>query len=134
MPALRQIGFQANRRLLEIQTITHDSILAEETFQQLNSPRIVQDQRASALRFADPMVQAIWNALLLFDLLPAGFSNHELRSNLAALLGQPVEQFTQGRMTYQLRRLRLHGLIERPLLCLSCRHCCWVYQCVFAVA
>jgi hypothetical protein len=113
LPALRQIGFQANRRLLEIQTITHDSILAEETFQQLNSPRIVQDQRASALRFADPMVQAIWNALLLFDLLPAGFSNHELRSNLAALLGQPVEQFTQGRMTYQLRRLRLHGLIER---------------------
>ena len=102
LPALRQIGFQANRR-----------ILAEETFQQLNSPRMVQDQRASALRFADPMVQAIWNALLLFDLLPAGFSNHELRSNLAALLGQPVEQFTQGRMTYQLRRLRLHGLIER---------------------
>lgn len=113
LPALRQIGFQANRRLLETQTITHDSILAEETFQQLNRPRIVQDQRASALRFGDPMVQAVWNALLLFDLLPAGFSNRDLRSNLAALLGQPVEEFTQGRMTYQLRRLRLHGLIER---------------------
>jgi hypothetical protein len=113
LPALRHIGFQANRRLLETQTITHDSILAEETFQQLNRPRIVQDQRVSALRFADPMVQAVWNALLLFDLLPAGFSNRELRNNLAALLGQPAEQFTQGRMTYQLRRLRLHGLIER---------------------
>jgi hypothetical protein len=35
------------------------------------------------------------------------------RNNLAALLGQPVEKFTQNRMTYQLRRLRLHGLIER---------------------
>ncbi len=113
LPALRKIGFTANRRLLEIETITHDSILAEETFQQLNRPHIVDDQRVSALRFADPMVQAIWNALLLFDLLPAGFSNHELRSNLAALLGQPVERFTPGRMTYQLRRLRLHGLIER---------------------
>lgn len=113
LPALRQVGFQANRRLLETQTITHDSILAEEIFQQLNRPRVVEDQRVSALRFADPMVQAVWNALLLFDLLPAGFSNRNLRSNLAALLGQPVEQFTQGRMTYQLRRLRLHGLIER---------------------
>lgn len=113
LPALRQIGFAANRRLLEIQTITHDSILAEETFQQLNRPRMVEGQRVSALRFADPKVQAIWNTLLLFDLLPAGFSNHELRSNLAALLGQPVERFTPGRMTYQLRRLRLHGLIER---------------------
>jgi hypothetical protein len=28
-------------------------------------------------------------------------------------MGQPIEQFTQGRMTCQLRRLRLHGLIER---------------------
>ena len=113
LPALREIGFQANRRLLETQTITHDSILAEEIFQQLNRPRIVDEQRASALRFTDPMVQAVWNAMLLFDLLPAGFSNRDLRTNLAALLGKLVEEFTQGRMTYQLRRLRLHGLIER---------------------
>jgi hypothetical protein len=113
LPALRQIGFQANRRLLQTQRITHDSILAEETFQQLNRPRMVDGQRVSALRFADPMVQAIWNALLLFDLLPAGFSNRNLRTNLAALRGQSEGQLTQGRMTYQLRRLRLHGLIER---------------------
>ena len=113
LPALRQIGFQANRRLLQTQRITHDSILAEETFQQLNRPRMVDGQRVSALRFADPMVQAIWNALLLFDLLPAGFSNRNLRTNLAALRGQSEDQLTQGRMTYQLRRLRLHGLIER---------------------
>jgi hypothetical protein len=77
LPALRQIGFQANRRLLQTQRITHDSILAEETFQQLNQPRMVDGQRVSALRFADPMVQAIWNALLLFELLPTGFSNRE---------------------------------------------------------
>jgi hypothetical protein len=113
LPALRQIGFHANRRLLQIQTITHDCILAEETFQQLNRPRIVGDQRVSALRFADSTVQAVWNALLTFDLLPAGFSNRDLRHNLVGLLGQPLDHFTQGRMTYQLRRLRLHGLIAR---------------------
>jgi hypothetical protein len=110
---LRKIGFQANRRLLQTESITHDCVLAEETFQQLNRPRTVDEQRASALRYADPMVQAIWNALLVFNLLPTGFSNRDLRNNLAALCGQPVDQFTQGRMTYQLRRLRLHGLIER---------------------
>jgi hypothetical protein len=113
LPALRKIGFQANRRLLKTESITHDCLLAEETFQQLNCPRMVDGQRVSALRFADPMVQAIWNALLVFNLLPTGFSNRDLRSNLAALRGQSVDQFTQGRMTYQLRRLRLHGLIER---------------------
>ena len=48
-----------------------------------------------------------------FDRLPTGFCNRDLRNNLAALLGQPVEDFTQGRMSYQLRCLRLHGRIER---------------------
>ena len=28
--------------------------------------------------------------------------------------GHPLDYFTQGRMTYQLRRLRLHGLIALP--------------------
>jgi hypothetical protein len=50
---------------------------------------------------------------LTFDLLPAGFSNRDLRQNLVGLLGRPLDYFTQGRMTYQLRRLRLHGLIAR---------------------
>jgi hypothetical protein len=113
LPALRKIGFQANRRVLEVQTITQDSIVAEETLQQLQWPRTIQGQRVSALRLADPTVQALWNAVLMFDLLPAGFSNRQLRAHLAPLLGQPEESLTQGRMSYHLRRLRLHGLIQR---------------------
>jgi hypothetical protein len=113
LPALRKIGFQANRRVLEVQAITHDSILAEETLQQLQRPRRVEGQRVSALRLADPTVQALWNAVLMYDLLPAGFSNRQLRTYLAQLLGQPEEHLTQGRMSYHLRRLRLHGLIQR---------------------
>ncbi|HEX2689001.1 MAG TPA: hypothetical protein VHN14_20405 [Kofleriaceae bacterium] len=46
-------------------------------------------------------------------LQPRGFSNAELRTQLAPMLGLPLEEFSQGRMTYNLRRLRLHGLIER---------------------
>jgi hypothetical protein len=103
LPMLRKIGFQAHRRLLKTEIITHDCMLAEQTFQQLNLPCIVQEQRASAQRFADPTVQAIWNALLVFDRLPTGFCNRDLRNSLAALLGQAVEHFTQGRMSYQLR-------------------------------
>jgi hypothetical protein len=113
LPALRKIGFQANRRVLEVQTITQDCLVAEETLQQLQRPRMVDGQRVSALRLADPTVQALWNAVLMFDLLPAGFSNHQLRPYLAQLLGQPEETLTQGRMSYHLRRLRLHGLIQR---------------------
>jgi hypothetical protein len=110
---LRQIGFQANRRLLEVEKISHDCILAEETFQQLHRPRQVATQRASALRFADPKVQSLCHALLAFPQLPGGFSNRYLRDRFAALLGQPPTTLTAGQMTYHLRRLRLHQIIER---------------------
>src|SRR5215469_8292187 len=113
LPALRRIGFQANRRLLHVQRISHDCILAEETFQRINRPIRVASQRTSALHFADPQVQALWRALLLFQLLPAGFSNRDLRPHFASLLGQPTQNLSQGQMSYQLRRLRLHGIIER---------------------
>jgi hypothetical protein len=73
----------------------------------------VDGQRASALRFADPMVQALYSALLVFHLLPRGFSNRELRNHWAPLLGKKPQSITPGQMTYHLRRLRLHGFIER---------------------
>jgi hypothetical protein len=113
LPALRSIGFQANRRLLEVEKITHDCILAEEAFQQINRPRQVASQRASALRFGDPQVQALWSALLVFTWLPTGFSNRNLREHFASLLGRTMQELGRGQMTYQLRRLRLHGIIER---------------------
>jgi hypothetical protein len=61
----------------------------------------------------DPMVQALYSALLVFHLLPRGFSNRELRNHWAPLLGKEPQSITLGQMTYHLRRLRLHGLIAR---------------------
>ena len=113
LPALRQIGFSANRRLLDVQRISHDCVIGEQVFNQVNQPITVQGQRASGLRFGDPTVQVLLSALVLFCLLPDGFSNPELRLKLALLLGIDPAQLTQGHMTYQLRRLRLHALITR---------------------
>ncbi|MDP9179726.1 MAG: hypothetical protein M3O61_18795 [Gemmatimonadota bacterium] len=113
LPALREIGFQANRRLLDVQQISHDCTIGEDAFRQLNEPVEVNGQRCSALRFADVTVQALLSALLVFRLLPAGFSNRDLRNHWAPLLGKTPQSITPGQMTYHLRRLRLHGLIER---------------------
>jgi len=113
LPALRKIGFQANRRLLDVQRLSHDCLIGEEAFRQVNEPVVVDGQRASALRFADPLVQALFSALLVFRLLPRGFSNRELRDHWAPLMGKTSQSITPGQMTYHLRRLRLHGLIER---------------------
>jgi hypothetical protein len=113
LPELRKIGFQANRRLLDVQRISHDCAIGEDAFQGLQRPREVDGQHASALRFADPRVQAVLHALLLFVFLARGFSNKDLREQLAPLLGLPPSEIRPGRMTYDLRRLRLHGLIAR---------------------
>ena len=53
------------------------------------------------------------HALILFRQLAEGFRAAELRRHLAALSGRDPAAISQGAITYQLRRLRLHGLIER---------------------
>jgi hypothetical protein len=113
LPALREVGFQANRRLLDVQRISHDCAIGEDAFQQVVQPVTVGGQRASALRFDDPRVQALLSAIVIFALQPQGFANKNLREPLAQLLGIASAKLTPGRMTYDLRRLRLHGLIER---------------------
>lgn len=113
LPALREVGFSANRRLLGVQRITHDSHLGEAAFEQIHRPVEHQAQRAAALRFGDPRVLALFGALILFRLLPRGFRNRELREHVAPLLALAPGTVSQGQMTYDLRRLRLHGLIER---------------------
>src|SRR2546425_7300372 len=52
LPALRKIGFAANRRLLDVQRVSHDCSIGEDAFQGLQRPREVNGQRASGLRFA----------------------------------------------------------------------------------
>jgi hypothetical protein len=113
LPALRKVGFTANRRLLGVQRISHDCTLGEDAFHQIHNPLQHEGQRVSALRFGDPRTLALLGALVLFRLLPRGFSNRDLREHVAPLLGLPLELMTQGKMTYDLRRLRLHGLIAR---------------------
>jgi hypothetical protein len=113
LPALRQVGFQANRRLLEVERLSHDCAVGEEKMHQLNRPVEVNGQRTSALHTTDLRVLAMWHVLVWFRLLPCGFCNRDLREQLGVLTGQMPTTITQGRMTYDLRRLRLHGMIER---------------------
>jgi hypothetical protein len=113
LPALRAVGFAANRRLLDVQTLSHDCRIGDEAFRQVTQPQVVGGQRVSALPFADPRVQALFSVLVLFCLLPQGFANKDVRERLALLLGLDPSAMTPGQMTYDLRRLRLHGLIAR---------------------
>lgn len=113
LPTLRQVGFQANRRLLDVQKISHDCSIGEDTFDQVVRPIQVDGQRAAALHFGDPRVQALLAVLAVFSLQLRGFTNAEMRTLVAQLLGLDPANYPLGKMTYDLRRLRLHGIIER---------------------
>jgi len=113
LSALRRIGFRANRRLLDVQKISHDCAMGQLAFDRINQPIEVAGQRASALRFGQTRVMALLAAIVMFRFLPRGFSNADLRQQLAAFLSRPAGAITAGQMSYDLRRLRLHGLIER---------------------
>ena len=112
LPELRKIGFAANRRLLDVQRIGHDCFIGEASFQDMQRPVTVKDQRAAALRFADPRVQALLHVLLLFLLVQGTFTNKDVREHLAPLLGKKPSQLSPGQITYDLRRLRFHTTLE----------------------
>ena len=114
LPALRQVGFQANRRLLDVQTISHDPIAGHRALAAVVDPVFTpSNTRVAGMRLTDPRVQALLTAILIFRLLPRGFTNRDLRAHLAPLLGRDPSTMTSGQMSYDLRRLRLHGIIER---------------------
>lgn len=113
LPALREIGFAANRRLLRVESLSHDCLIGEDRLHTVMSPVLVDDQRAAGLRFGDRRVHTLMHALCLFALAPTGFRHREFRDHVAQLQGRNAEFYPAGSMTYDLRRLRLHGLIER---------------------
>ncbi len=96
LPKLREIGFAANRRLLEVERISHDCILSEERLQAIHRPVVAGRQRASGLRFADQRVQALLQALILFRQLANGFRAADLRQHLAALSGRKPSSTRAG--------------------------------------
>jgi hypothetical protein len=114
LPALREVGFNANRRLLAVQRLSHDPTIGADAISALTSPTITATgARIPALPFDSTRTQALLAALVIFRLLPHGFRNRDLRAHLAPLLGTPAETMTAGQLSYDLRRLRHHRLVQR---------------------
>jgi hypothetical protein len=114
LPALREVGFTANRRLLDVQRISHDPADGQAAITVITNPVITDTgTRIPGLRFTDNRAQALLTALCVFRLLPNGFTNRDLRTHLAPLLGKHIEDITSGQTSYDLRRLRAHDLITR---------------------
>jgi hypothetical protein len=101
---------EVNDRLLIIERAGQGCAIGSAFFERIQQPYVREGQRTGALRFGDIRAMALAGALGVFVHAVAGFTNKSLRSLVAGLLG---EDYTASQMTYDLRRLRLHGLIER---------------------
>jgi hypothetical protein len=114
LPALREIGFSANRRLLRVQRLDHDPITGITALHTVTDPlTTATGTRISGLRLGQQRSHALLSALLIFRLQPNGFRNAEFRALTGQLRGLPPNQVSANQMTYDLRRLREHGLITR---------------------
>lgn len=107
---LGHLGDQINRKLLEVERVSHQCVLTQDALDRLQRPTVEAGQRTSALRFGDPRVMALFQAITAFTHLPRGFRNRDLRPQVEALLGRP---YSTAQLTYDLRRLRLKGVIHR---------------------
>ena len=114
LPALREIGFSANRRLLRVQSLSYDPITGAEALHTVTAPITTNTgTRIPGLQLGQPRSHALLAALPLFRLQPDGFANKDLRALTAELRGLDPATVTAGQITYDLRRLRVHGLITR---------------------
>ena len=120
---LRQLGTAINRRLLETERVSQDCLLSAESFARVSEPTTTDSgQRAPGLRFGQPRVMALFAALSRLAPGLNGFRHAEVREIVPALLGIAPEAYTASQtpaptgrcgVSYDLRRLRLKGLIAR---------------------
>jgi hypothetical protein len=114
LPYLQKLGRQINRRLLEVERVSHNCGLGGDSIQRVVQPTVNADgQKAPGLRFGQPRVMALWVALTMFQHLINGFHNRDLRQHVADLLGLDLHSYSANQMTYDLRRLLRKGIIFR---------------------
>jgi hypothetical protein len=111
LPALVAKARQVNHRLLIIERAGQSCAIGSALFERLHLPYDREGQRTGALRFGDTRAMALAGALCHQLHAVAGFTNKTLRTLVAAHLGH--HNYSASRMSYDLRRLRLHGLIQR---------------------
>jgi hypothetical protein len=107
--ALVSIGHQVNQRFLDHQLEACQCAPDATTLQRVVLPSIEDGLPAPGLRFGEPRTMALLACLCCFQHLFAGLTNRSLRELIAAL----IPGYSARQMTYDLRRLRRNGFIQR---------------------
>jgi len=101
---------EANRRLLELQRAGQGCANETALWERISQPSREEGQRTEALRFGDQRAMAPAGTLCVALNTVVGFTNKSLRALVPQLFDGP---YSTSQMTYDLRRLRLKGLVIR---------------------
>jgi hypothetical protein len=110
---LREIGRNTNRRLLAIERTTQDCAIGQRLFGRIILPTQHDNQRAPGVRFGQPRVMALMGALSGFVFAPDGITSRMLRPRMGALMDLTASEYTAAKISYDLRRLRMKGIVAR---------------------
>jgi len=110
LPELVAKARQVNDRVLMIERAGQGCAIGSALFKRIHQPYIREGQRTGPLRFGDQRATTLTGALCCLVHVVTGFTNKSLRGLVAGLLDAA---YTSNQMSYDLRRLRVHGLIER---------------------
>ena len=110
LPELVAKARQVNDRLLRIERAGQGCAIGSALFERIHQPYMREGQRTGAFRFGDQRAMALAGSLCLVVRAVSGFTNKSLRGQVAGLLGKDC---SSAQMSYDLRRLRLHGIVQR---------------------
>jgi hypothetical protein len=108
--ALRRIGAGVNARFLAALGEGQGGLPDPAVLESVVMPSTHNGQRAPGLRFGDPRVMALLSSIAAFAHVIGGLTNKTLRQHMAARWDP---DYNSNQATYDLRRLRLKGLIQR---------------------
>jgi hypothetical protein len=108
--ALRRAGAATNARFLAALGEGRPGLPDPATLESIVLPSVHDGQRAPGLRFGDPRTMALLGSIAAFAHVIGGLTNKSLRAQMTA---HWREDYSSAQASYDLRRLRLKGLIER---------------------
>jgi hypothetical protein len=108
--ALCKVGAATNARFLAALGEGQPGLPDPATFESVVLPTTHDGQRAPGLRFGEPRTMALLASVAAFSHVVGGLTNRTLRQQMTVLWSP---DYSQGQASYDLRRLRLKGFIER---------------------
>lgn len=108
--ALRAVGAATNDRFLAALGEGRPGPPDPATLESIVLPSVHEGQRAPGLRFGDPRTMALLGSVAAFAHVIGGLTNRSLRAQMSA---HWQSDYSSAQASYDLRRLRLKGLIAR---------------------